>query len=163
MVPCVVRDFSGIRVDTTDWPILLMVMPGHRVRDEDVRSALAYIEELMLECKKCREKCVQVTDASGMTTLPPASQRKITGEWIKATIQLQREVSLGGANVTPSAIIRGMITAIHWFHKPETPVVFVATRAAGVLQALRWFEEAKVPLPPRLRAIRQELSGSGGP
>ncbi|HEY3818044.1 MAG TPA: hypothetical protein VGL81_12780 [Polyangiaceae bacterium] len=168
MVPRVARDFSGIRVDTTDWPIILMVMPEHRVTDADVQSALGHIEQMMLECKKSREKCVQVTDASAMTTLPLPSQRKMTGEWIKKTIQLQREVSLGGANVTPSAIIRGMITAIHWFRKPETPVVFVATRQEGFLQAFRWFEEAKVPLPPHLRKMRDELSArreryAGGP
>lgn len=159
MISRVVRDFSGIRIDTTDWPILLMVMPEHRVTDGDVQSALSCIEQAMLECKNSREKCVQVTDASAMTTLPLASQRKITGEWIKKTIQLQREVSLGGANVTPSAIIRGMITAIHWFHKPETPVVFVATRKEAMQQAFRWLEEAKVPLPARLRAMREELAG----
>jgi hypothetical protein len=116
----------------------------------------------MLECKKSREKCVQVTDVSAMTTLPAASQRKITGEWIKRTIHLQREVSLGGANVTPSAIIRGMITAIHWFHKPETPVVFVATRDEAMLRAIQWFEEAKVPLPVHLREMREKLAGRFG-
>lgn len=158
MVPRVVRDFSGIRIDTTEWPIVLMVMPEHRVGDADVQSALDLLEQIMVECKKGREKCVQVTDVSAMTTLPAASQRKITGEWIKKTIQLQREVSLGGANVTPSAIIRGMITAIHWFHKPETPVVFVATRDEAILQAIRWFDEAMVLLPAHLREAREKLS-----
>ena len=158
MVPRVVRDFGGIRIDTTEWPIILMVMPEHRASDADVQSAVVHIEQIMLECKKDREKCVQVTDASAMTTLPTASQRKITGEWMKKTTELQREVSLGGANVTPSAIIRGIITAIHWFHKPETPVVFVATRDEGMLQAFRWFEQAKVSLPSHLREMRDKLT-----
>lgn len=158
MVPRVVREFGGIRVDTTDWPLLLMVMPDHRLEDGDVQSAVMHLEQIMLECKKSREKCVQVTDASAMTALPTASQRKLTGEWMKKTGDLQRDVSLGGANVTPSAIIRGIITAIHWFHKPETPVVFVATRDEGMLQAIKWFEQAKIPLPARLREVRDRLS-----
>jgi hypothetical protein len=162
MVPRIVRDFAGIRIDTTEWPILHMVMPEHRVADADVQLALSHIEQIMLECRKSREKCVQVTDVSAMTTLPAASQRKITGEWIKKTIHLQREVSLGGANVTPSAIIRGMITAIHWFHKPETPVVFVATREEAVLQAIQWFEDAKVPLSTHLREMREKHASKLG-
>jgi hypothetical protein len=158
VVSRVVRDFGGIRIDTTEWPILLMVMPEHRVTDGDVFAALMQIEQVMLECKTHGEKCVQVTDVSAMTALPPGSQRKITGDWIKKTIGLQREVSLGGANVTPSAIIRGIITAIHWFQKPETPTVFVATRDEGMLQALRWLEAARVPLPQHLREKRERLA-----
>jgi hypothetical protein len=157
LVPRVVRDFGGIRIETTEWPIILMVMPVHRSTDSDVMSAVMHLEQIMLECKKDKEKCVQVTDASAMTTLPTASQRKITGEWLKRTVPLQREVSLGGANVTPSAIIRGIITAIHWFHKPETPVVFVATRDEAMLQAIRWLEEGRVLLSPRLRELREKM------
>jgi hypothetical protein len=160
VVPHVVRDFGGIRIETTEWPIILMVMPADRSSDADVQSAVMHLEHIMVECKKDKEKCVQVTDASAMTTLPTASQRKITGEWIKRTIQLQREVSLGGANVTPSAIIRGIITAIHWFHKPETPVVFVATRDEAMRQAIQWLEEGRVLLPPRLRQMRDKFAAT---
>jgi hypothetical protein len=134
-----------------------MVMPEHRLQDPDVQSAVMHLEQLMLECQRDKEKCVQVTDASAMTQLPPASQRKITGEWLKKTVSLQRDVSLGGANVTPSAIIRGIITAIHWFHKPETPVVFVSTRDEAMLQAIRWLEQARVTLPPRVRELRDKM------
>jgi hypothetical protein len=163
LVPRVVRDFGGIRIETTEWPIILMVMPDHRLQDTDVQSAVMHLEQLMLECKRDKEKCVQVTDASAMTQLPPASQRKITGEWLKKTISLQREVSLGGANVTPSAIIRGIITAIHWFHKPETPVSFVSTRDEAMLQAIQWLEQARVTLPPRLRELREKIVAKAAP
>jgi hypothetical protein len=157
LVPHVVRDFGGIRIETTEWPVILMVMPALRSSDADVQSAVMHLEQIMLECRKDKEKCVQVTDASAMTQLPTASQRKITGEWLKKTVALQRDVSLGGANVTPSAIIRGIITAIHWFHKPETPVVFVATRDEAMLQAIRWLEEGRVLLSPRLREMRDRM------
>ena len=140
-----------------------MVMPEHRLQDTDVQSAVMHLEQLMLECKRDKEKCVQVTDASAMTQLPPASQRKITGEWLKKTVPLQREVSLGGANVTPSAIIRGIITAIHWFHKPETPVVFVSTRDEAMLQAIVWLEQGRVILPQRLRDLRARIVSKAPP
>jgi hypothetical protein len=163
LVARLVRDFGGIRIETTEWPIILMVMPEHRLQDADVQSAVMHLEQLMLECQRDKEKCVQVTDASAMTQLPPASQRKITGEWLKKTVSLQREVSLGGANVTPSAIIRGIITAIHWFHKPETPVVFVSTRDEAMLQAIRWLEQGRVTLPPRVRELRDRTLSKQSP
>jgi hypothetical protein len=163
LVARVVRDFGGIRIETTDWPIILMVMPEHRLQDTDVQSAVMHLEQVMRECQRDKEKCVQVTDAAAMTQLPPASQRKITGEWMRKTAQLQRDVSLGGANVTPSAIIRGIITAIHWFHKPETPVVFVASRDEAMLQAIQWLEQGRVTLPPRVRELRDRMLAKPSP
>jgi hypothetical protein len=160
VVARIVREFGGLRVETTEWPIIVMVMPEHHFSDQDVQAALVHLEQVMIECRNDREKCVQVTDASRMHALPPASQRKITGEWIKKTVDLQKAVSLGGVNVTPSAIIRGIITAIHWFHKPETPVAFVATRNEAMLQAMVWLEQARVVLPPRLRELREKLTSS---
>jgi hypothetical protein len=161
VVARVVREFGGLRIETTDWPIILMVMPEHRFSDQDVQAALVHLEQVMIECRHDHERCVQVTDASRMHALPPASQRKITGEWLKKTVDLQKAVSLGGVNVTPSAIIRGIITAIHWFQKPETPVAFVATRNEAMLQAIQWLEQARVVLPPRLRELKSKLTSPG--
>lgn len=158
MVARVVRDFGGIRIETTEWPIILMVMPEHRLQDPDVQSAVMHLEQLMLECQRDKEKCVQVTDASAMTQLPPASQRKITGEWMKKTAQLQRDVSLGGANVTPSSIVRGIVTAVSWIQKPPTPVKYFATRREAMLQAFAWLEEGRVLLPPSLQQLRDKLT-----
>ena len=46
-----------------------------------------------------------------MTQLAPASQRKCVADWMARTLMLQKTVSLGGANVTPSTILRGLITS----------------------------------------------------
>lgn len=158
MVPRIVRDFGGIRIETTEWPVILMVLPDHRFGDSDVQGAVVHLEQVMLECERDREKCVQVTDASSMHQLPPASQRRITGEWTRKTVNLQRAVSLGGANVTPSAIIRGIVTAILWFQQPETPVAFFATRNEALFQGIQWLEQGNVPLPPRLRELRAKVA-----
>jgi hypothetical protein len=157
MVLRVLREFGGIRVDTTDWPVFVLELPEFRVPDADVNLALSYVEQIWRECEKAHEKCCLVTDAGRIQAIPPASQRKIAGEWAKGSAELQRVVSVGGVCVTPSSIIRGIITAILWIYKPDRPVAFFATRDEAKLQAIQWLDEAGVRLPPRLRDLREAL------
>ena len=153
MVERVCRKFGGLIVDTSDWPILLMEFPGQRFPDVDLHHALGYIEQLMRESEESGEKSFQVTDLTLMKELAPASQRRYSAEWVKRTTPLLNTTSLGGANVTPSTLLRGLITAIYWFQSSEatTPVI-VATRKEAYREALRSLEAAGVPLPPGMRA-----------
>jgi hypothetical protein len=157
MVARIVREFGGIRVDTTDWPMFVFELPEFRLVDSDINLAFAHIEQIWRECQKDHEKCCLIMDAARTQALPPASQRKLAADWAKSTAGLQKVVSVGGACVTPSSIIRGIITAILWIYKPETPVAFFATRDEAKLQAIEWLDEAGVRLPPRLRELRQAL------
>jgi hypothetical protein len=137
---------------------MLMDCGSFRDTDADLRGALVCLEEAMRECAKMREKCVQITDLSGVHHMPTATQRKIAGEWVKSTLELQKAVSLGGANVTPSSIVRGIVTAISWIGKPPTPVQFFATRHEATLQAFKWLEEGRVLLPPALMELRDKVT-----
>jgi hypothetical protein len=157
MVARVAREFGGIRVDTTDWPVFVLELPEFRLVDSDIGLALGYVEQIWRECEKDHEKCCLVTDAGRIQAIPPASQRKLSADWAKGTSELQRAVSVGGACVTPSSIIRGIITAILWIYKPDRPVAFFATRDEAKLQAIQWLDEAGVRLPPRLRELREVL------
>jgi hypothetical protein len=147
MVARIIRDFGGLRVTTIDWPLALMEMPEQRVTDADLEAALAYLEQVMLDCRKDRERFALVTDLANVRQLPPASQRKLYGEWLQRSADLQKETSVGGANVTPSALARGIVTAIYWFQKPLVPTMFFTTRGEAKQQAIRWLEEARVPVP----------------
>jgi hypothetical protein len=158
VVARVVRSFGSLRVETTDWPIILMDCGTFRDKEEDLRAALACIEEVMRECARLREKCVQVTDLSSVQSMPSATQRKLAGDWVKSTLELQKAVSLGGSNVAPSSIVRGIVTAISWIQKPPTPVKYFATRREAMLQAFQWLEEGRVLLPPALLQIRDKLT-----
>jgi hypothetical protein len=162
VVARVAREFGNIRIATTDWPILVMEILEGRTLDSDLQAALATIDHILRECERRREKCAQVTDLSRMDQLPNAGQRKISGDWVKATADLQRAASVGGANVTPSAILRGIITAIHWIHKPPTPVAFFATRSEAMLQCIVWLDQARVLLPPSLTKLREQLALQSG-
>jgi hypothetical protein len=157
MPALIVRDFGGARVDTTDWPILLLEFPEHRVPDADYEAALGYIERIMVECKAKREKCAQVTDISRMKEIANARQRKYAGEWLERNTALIVEASVGGATVTPSAILRGLVTAVHWFNKPATASEFVATREEALRYVIGLLETARVPLSDRVRDLRDRL------
>jgi hypothetical protein len=158
VVARVVREFGDLRIATTDWPIILMDIPENRIADAELQAGLAYIEQILRECEKNHEKCAQITDMTRIHQLPPASQRKYAGDWVRDTAELQKATSVGGANITPSAILRGIITAIHWISKPPTPVAFFATRNEAMLQVVAWLDEARVPLPANLHSLRDALA-----
>ncbi|HEY2516157.1 MAG TPA: hypothetical protein VGI39_35040 [Polyangiaceae bacterium] len=151
MIARVVRDFGGIRIATTDWPVLFMDLPPPRVADESLVEALAYIEELMRASEKVGDKYFQVTDLTRIRDLPPASQRQHVGDWMQRTLKLQKTATVGGANVTPGAILRGIITAISWFQSAPMPTAFVATRREAVQIGVKALDAANVPLGHEVR------------
>jgi hypothetical protein len=153
----IVRDFGGVLIDTTDWPIILMEFPELRFADADIHAALDSIEQLMRECREQRGKCTQITDLTRVQQIPPASQRKFSGDWLKRNNDLILATSVGGATVTPSAILRGLVTAVHWFHKPETSNEFYATRAEAYRYVIQRLEQSRVSLPARVRELRDRL------
>ena len=157
MPTLVARDFGGLKIDTTDWPILFMEFSEGRFPDSVLEASLTYTEQLMRECQSVRGRCAQVTDLTRMQALSPASQRKIAGEWVKKNSGLILATSVGGATITPSSILRGLVTAVYWFHKPATASEFFATRAEALRYVIRLLEEARVPLPPRVCEIRERL------
>jgi hypothetical protein len=159
MVAAIVRDFGGLRIDTTDWPILLMEFPHHRLSDADFHEGLSYVEQIWSECNRLGLKSFQVVDLTYMRQMAPASQRRYAGEWVKRTEALTKLVSLGGACVTPSSILRGIVTAIMWIYKPPNPTEFFPTRSEGCLHAIDQLERAGVPLPPRVVELRARLAG----
>jgi hypothetical protein len=153
-----VRELGGVRIDTSDWPVVLVEFPELRVPDGDFAATLGTIEQIMRECQTKREKCAQVTDITRVQQLAPASQRKYAGEWLKRNTNLIVATSVGGATVTPSAILRGLITAVHWFHKPATPNEFVATREEGLRYVIGLLDQAHIALPHRVCVLRERLN-----
>jgi hypothetical protein len=135
-----------------------MEFPEHHFPDADFEAALGQIEAIMRECRSAGGKCAQVTDLTRMQQIAPASQRKFAGDWAKRNNDLIVAVSVGGATVTPSAILRGLVTAVHWFHRPPTPNAFLATRPRGQAYVIELLEKAKVVLPPRVCALRDRLA-----
>jgi hypothetical protein len=148
--------FGHIRVARVNWPIVLIEFPEKRVTDADLHAVLEYIESLFNEAVKNREKFFVITDLTVMREITPANQRQFTAEWIKRTGPLSRAASVGGATVTPSAILRGIITALYWLQPSPSPTYAVATRHDGMLKGIEMLEEASVLLSPRLIEYRDK-------
>jgi hypothetical protein len=148
------RNFGGIRVSTADWPILVVEFPEKRVPDTALGSALGCLESFFGDATKSGEQLFVLTDISSMREITPASQRKMTAEWMKRIDPVSRVATVGGATVTPSPILRGIMTAIFWLQPSSRPIFMVATRHEGMLKGIHLLEQARVRLPPRLVAYR---------
>jgi hypothetical protein len=149
-----VREFEGIRVSGDDWPIVLTEFPEDRVSDAALQAMFRHLEELMGEAEAAREKLFLITDLTRMNHIAPASQRKYASEWIQRTALLARTATVGGAQVTPSSILRGLVTAIFWLKPPPTPAIFVATREEAIVRGIEMLTSANAPLSPRVLELR---------
>jgi hypothetical protein len=152
------RDFGGIRVSCADWPIVLVEFPEKGVHDETLRAVLGHLETIMTDAVRTREKLFFVTDISRMRQLTPAGQRQLTATWMKRADALCRAAGVGGATVTPSPVLRGIITALYWLRSPPTPSFSVSTRHEAVLKGIEMLQAANVPLSPRLASYRENMS-----
>jgi hypothetical protein len=150
------REFGRIRVAESDWPIVLIEFPEKRVTDADLRAVLEHVESLLSEAVKNREKVFVITDLTVMREITPASQRQFTAEWIKRTASLNRAASVGGATVTPSPILRGIITAVYWLQPSPSPTFPVATRHEAMLKGIEMLEAGSSLLSPRLVEYRDK-------
>jgi hypothetical protein len=61
---------------------------------------------------------------------------------------------VGGATVTPSPILRGIITAVYWLQPSPSPTFPVATRHEAMLKGIEMLEAGSVLLSPRLVEYR---------
>jgi hypothetical protein len=143
-------DFGAIHVTTVNWPIILIEFPEKRVPDEALLSTLAYLESLWQEAVRRHEKLFMITDLTKMREVTPANQRRATAEWMKRNVHLGAVASVGGATVTPSAILRGIITAVYWVQPPTKPMFAVATRREAVLKGIQMLKAENVPVPRRV-------------
>src|SRR5262249_16642596 len=125
-------------------------------------AALDHLESLFLEAKKERVRAFVITDLTRMRELASAKQRRLTGEWSKRTADLTRATSAGSAAVTPSAILRGLITAVFWFQPPTAPYFAMGTRHEAMLKAIEMLRAANAALPPRLVDFREHHASRSG-
>jgi hypothetical protein len=160
VVARITREFAGILVDTTLWPVLLCEFPEKRVPDPEFREALSYIEQLMRDAVASREKCYQVTDITRVREIAPATQRKYAAEFIKRNASLSVAATLGTGSVTPSSILRGIMTAVYWISPSPTPATFFATRDEAYLHAVKVLEGIGALLPPKLLELKARAQAS---
>jgi hypothetical protein len=149
-------DFDGLLILTDHWPVIILDFPGKLLPDAALRDGLSHVTRLLEGAGESGEKTYGIVDLTRLALMAPPSQRKIVGDWLSRTLLLQKVVNLGIAAVTPSAVFRGLVTAIYWLARPPVPSVFVATRSAAFAEAVKAFDAARVPLSGEVRdALRR--------
>ncbi len=101
---------------------------------------------VMLDGRRTSERLFLITDIARMRQLAPASQRQLSAEWLKHVSPLARVASVGGATVTPSAILRGLITAVFWLQPSPNPFFCLASRHDAMLKGIELLEAARMAL-----------------
>jgi hypothetical protein len=145
-----VREFGGIRFDTTDWPIFVIEFPPHRPTDEGFRGAFAALEVAAKQALARNELAFVLTDLTRMRETPTASQRQDAAAFMKRAEDLLRVATIGGSHITPSAILRGLITAVYWIQPTPRPSACFATRAEAIAYGIQLYQKANVPVPQAL-------------
>jgi hypothetical protein len=150
------REFGGIRVVVADWPVVVTEFPEKAVPDDALCSVFGYLQSLMTDAQRDGEKIFIITDISRMRQITPASQRRLAADWLKQVGPLTLVASAGGATVTPSTILRGVITALFWLQPSPTPFFCVATRHDAMVKGIEMLQAARVLLSPALIAYRDK-------
>jgi hypothetical protein len=160
MARLVVCDFGGIRIDSMQWPLVTWSAHGLRTTDAELVEALDHVKELMEEVAS-GEKIFVLTDLS-RSKAASASQRKVGAEFSARSAALQRRTVVGNAFVITSAVVRGVVTAVSWLRSSPVPTKVVATREEGLHFGLDLLEAHLSPLPPHLRALRDQMRRAAG-
>jgi hypothetical protein len=159
MLPRGLREFGRLRVESSDWPIIVTQFPENRVSDEELLGTLDHLEALLRDADSRRERIFFVTDITRMRQHPQAAQRKMTAEWMTRTFALGKVASAGAAHVTPSSLLRGLITAVAWIQPPPQPQCCVATLDDAIARGIERLEAVGMLIPPRVLARQKRAAG----
>lgn len=119
---------GSIVVDSSRAPLLLVRFDG-AVDDDAFRG---YLQELTAWLDRGQRYAI-VLDARTASP-PPAHQRRMQADMIKAEAKRLKQLCVGGAFVIPSPLVRGALTAILWIQ----PLPWEHTVVADLEAAEAW-------------------------
>lgn len=117
---------AKIVVDTVRWPLVVVRYPPV-FTDEEWSAQASELDELF----KRRTRFVMLSDASRIVSAPSAKQRRFAAEKIDARREDWARYCAGAAFVTPSPLVRGVMTAINWASPPPFTQRVFATVEEG--------------------------------
>ena len=88
--------------------------------------------------------------------VPDDALRSVFNHLESLMTEAKRVAFAGGATVTPSTLLRGVITALFWLQPSPTPFFCLATRHDAMNKGIEMLQAAKVLLSPRLIAYRDK-------
>jgi hypothetical protein len=121
----------GILVDSTEYPFVEVRFGRHSDADYD-----AYFEEMTQIAERPGPRVLLVDCTS--SSVPSAAMRRRLVAWnVSHRVRIRESVG-GVAFVIPSAVIRGVLTAMLWVQPIEAPYVIVKTRRDGLAACHHW-------------------------
>ena len=143
-----------IKIERLDFvPLACVHLDPGAYTDGDLAQDLLLLRQQMEGDQRIGRKLVAVIDLNNAAPLT-ATQRKTLNEWRRQTHDLSLATSLGIVFVAPSAIIRGVLTALFWLGSFGVSHKVVSTLDEAVQWAIQQLEAAKLPVPERLRVER---------
>jgi hypothetical protein len=146
-----------VRVELSEFEVeavlFLCVRTSGTVTDVEFAS---WLERYRQVHELARTRGKQLAILYDLTQAAPlsAQQRRMQADWIRQYEMLGREVTLGVAFVTSSAVIRGILTAIFWVRPPYAQHHVCAQPDEG----LEWlFERCELRGVRIDRAMRAEI------
>ncbi len=144
---------SEVAKITDLWPVLLVEAPPKQTL-ESVEWFCARMDEVFAR----RERFATVFDMRGTSVMLDAKARKSMGDWMKdRDVDLKRWV-VAAATVTDSALVRGVITAIHWIWKPSSPEIVTGDVREGFDFVIGELRKKGVPISAKLESYKRSVA-----
>lgn len=105
-------DGTSWAVTDASWPLIVNRTLGKQVSDEQLKASLAAMDEIV---ERRSGSFSIVHDYTGFQNLT-ATQRRIVADYGKRNKARTEARCVGIAFVFDSALLRGLLTAIHWIH-----------------------------------------------
>ena len=109
--------------------------------DDELRARLEDYKSRLIESQRKEMRDITILEFTTSNQYSP-QQRRIQSEWNRECDELLREVELSIIFVTPSLLMRGVITAVFWVAPPPFPYVICEDVHEALARAFEICERA---------------------
>jgi hypothetical protein len=143
-----------VEVTFTHWPVFLLTLSG-TLSAEDAEAIGNHFDQALNR----KERHVNIIDCRGVRERPNAIVRQKLAEYTARSQEASKQWALGTAIVVNNALLRSVITAIHWVAPSPIPVLAVATVSEGVDRCESWLRDKNMRLNADVAAALKRNQG----
>ncbi len=138
-----------------DWLPLLVVLQKPRFDETEMQELTAGYERYF----RRNERYAVLTVSPSRFVQAGAKERKLVADWLNdpRVREISERLCVGSANVVPSAIARGAMTALMWLWKPPAYFQTTSTVEDGIDLCVDRLLQHKVPLRTPTERLRPEV------
>lgn len=137
------------------WPLVIVRAPVHG----SVESVTEFCERSD-EFFAREERFATVQDMREMKGIIDANARKVMSEWTANRQFQMAKWHVASASVVASPVLRGIITAIHWFAKPPSPQIVTGSMKEAVDFVLDQLEAEGVEVDEAARDLARRTAAT---